>query len=94
MRTKLPKKWCIQITKENLEVLNNWRTHKGCLREKELGELLMYPGYENVIGYCTRTTPCIEEITFEEFKHFVLKEKLPKENYKYLTTFLRKLNIT
>lgn len=97
MRTELPEKWCIEITKENLEVLNNWRTHH-TLTQNEMGEFLMYPdypkSYNDAVGYCVPENPGVVEITFEEFKHFILKENLPKENYKYLTTFLRKLNIT
>lgn len=90
MRTKLPKKWCVAVTKENKDIFTGWRTAGGAL---DVTYGYITNASETHLGMWYQT-PQGEEITTEEFKHLVLKQKLPKENYKYLTTFLRKLNIT
>lgn len=102
MRTELPEKWFIRADEENYRpiydfinfnysyVKYNYNLNSWCLAD--INTFICFPGineYHQSSGDGT-----YEEITFEEFTHFILKEKLPKENYKYLTTFLRKLNIT
>ena len=76
---KLPKKWCIAVTKENIVVLGKWRSSGPYGR--------MHPDEPNHTGYCHSDTGLWEmeklidytEISFEDFKRLVLKENT--ENY-------------
>lgn len=71
----LPEKWCIAVTFESRETLNKWRsagticdTYGYCLNK--VGDF---------VGYWRSDKPKdFEEITFEQFKKYVLKE-IPKE---------------
>jgi len=91
MRTELPKHWCVKFTKENKEVFRNNAFKPVVYVDGVIGRY--FCGDDRRFKYHSATVYG-EEITFEEFTHFILKEKSPTENYKYLTTFLRKLNIT
>lgn len=90
MRTKLPKHWCVKFTEENKEVFRNNTFEPVIYVDGVIGRYFCGEDYR--FKYHSATVYGTE-ITFEEFKHLVLKQEPPKENYKYLTTFLRKLNI-
>lgn len=76
----LPEKWYIQRNSENFEVLNEWENHKrgrhvafnkdnGCsmFSDKDYS----FTKSHNILGYT--------EITFEQFKKYILKEELVEE---------------
>ena len=93
MTNKLPKEWCIKVTEENLEVLNEWRTHH-TLTENQIGGFLLYPGCENAVGYYVEET-IFSQISFDEFKKYVLNQEVVEiqEDYSYLNELFKKLNI-
>lgn len=72
----LPKKWCIKLTEENVDVLGKWRS-SGPLKNKcyvEEGWYLHTPKH-GANGYNEPSKdPDYTEITFEQFKQHVLKE--------------------
>jgi len=71
--TSLPKKWAIKITIENKTILGNWRTD-GPLTNG-IGNYLHTP-YSGRNGYNAPTKfDGYTEITFEQFKEWVLKVK-------------------
>lgn len=68
---ELPAKWCVKVTKENVKVLTDWRIH-GINISHEQG----------VYGYLHSNKTWLSdihfnytEITFEEFKKYVLKKE-------------------
>ena len=74
----LPEMWCIEVTNENIDVLGNWRSdgtlqhHK--LRGNYVGWYLHTP-MNNKNGYnLQRKDDDYTEITFEQFKTYVLKQ--------------------
>jgi len=86
----LPEKWYIKLTLENIEIIGNWfkinkhpksSTDYHCLdvrtNTKPRYETIHYPAIENRWGYyhgSFRSTDYIE-ITFDQFKKYVLKEE-------------------
>jgi hypothetical protein len=67
----LPKKWCVKVTNENQDIIGKWRTNGSC----NVGGYCMYSGYNDVDGYWDSIIPDgITEITFEQFKQYVLKD--------------------
>jgi len=82
--TKLPEKWCIKITQDNMEILSKWRNslpnRSGSNVDRFMidGYLLNNDGIWN--GYYTTTLNKYphKEITFDQFKKWVLKEPVDK----------------
>ena len=72
----LPKKWCIKVTSENVKVLGNWRDGGNYINPDEY---LYTPTPNNIDkkGYRSldKSKPGYTEITFEQFKKWVLKEE-------------------
>ena len=71
----LPELWCIKVTEENKDVLGKWRTSGG------LGVSYGYCVNKFLtcrdVGYWYRDKPAVYvEITFEQFKKYVLKENV------------------
>lgn len=75
----LPERWMLKVTPENIEIINKWRKGKG--RNEDLG---VHNRYSYVLwdGWGTNNEPnasCMKvnyaEITFDQFKKFVLKEE-------------------
>jgi hypothetical protein len=69
----LPEMWCIEVTDENIDVLGKWRSD-GTLLNRHIGWYLHTPmnnsnGYNKVSKDNDYT-----EITFEQFKTYVLKQ--------------------
>lgn len=74
VRQQLPKKWCIKITKENKEILTNWRDFK-TLTNNTIGGYLVNKRLTTVGYYYSLRPNDYEEITFEEFEIHILKTK-------------------
>ena len=81
----LPEKWCIKLTKENVDVLGKWRSAGPLpsIKYAKEGWYLHTPKH-GANGYNEPSKdPDYTEITFEQFKQHVLKEspvvEIPKE---------------
>jgi hypothetical protein len=72
---ELPEKWCIKVTDENRHILNNWRIN--IVNYRSYGISDCYPYIANDGG--GNKTLWGKEITFDQFKKYVLKEN----NMKY-----------
>lgn len=69
----IPEKWCVAVTEENKEILENWRTDHTIGPDKGY---VLYPGYKSKIGWFAINKPeGVTEITFEQFKKYVLNQK-------------------
>lgn len=69
----LPEKWCIKVTKENVEALGRWR-RAGRISNGIDGYCLSF--YRDVVGwYTNEVSPEFKEITYEQFKKHVLKQE-------------------
>lgn len=80
----LPKKWCLKVTEENIKEVSAWRTCGACT----LHGYVMYKGFAahspDTKGYYVDEKPKgTTEITTEQFRKYVLKEKavVEKETY-------------
>lgn len=84
--TKLPKNWCVKVTPENKDVLNEWKQKVNPKSDSIYNYSYSYVSYE---GYGLLTNLCYEEISFEDFKRLVLS-KTPEfvlpEKWKVLRT--------
>lgn len=81
----LPEKWCVALTKENAKVLGRWRKagYCGVLKEENPHGYI----YSNIGEWVQTRRTDYTEITFEQFKEHVLKEKgveMKKPNRLYL----------
>lgn len=83
----LPKKWCIKVTKENSEILHNWR-------KSVYATVPCHYNYMTEIG-SGNTGIWGEEISFEKFKQYVLNisEEILIEKNEKLTNLLIKHGI-
>ena len=75
----LPEKWCIKLTEENYKTLGKWRSdgelHINSLHRISSNWYLHTP-MNNKNGYNTPSkNPNYTEITFEQFKKYVLKDE-------------------
>ena len=71
-----PEKWCLRVTKKNIELIGKWRS-AGELSDSSIGGYVMYEGYtfKDIRGYFDFNKPkSCTEITTEQFKEHVLKE--------------------
>lgn len=115
MISPIPEKWCILITKENLEEIGNWyniNCNADCYTKTyQIGEYYTSHTQNEAnikislgcnIANCIISWPTKEypEITFEEFKKYVLNQEkmLPLDNeikldLSYLKPLLKQLNI-
>lgn len=87
--TELPEKWCIKITEENKDILTKWKRQNHSRKEKagEYGSIyISYNGF-NCIGKNDKT-----EITFEQFKKWVLKEETKSLVGRYLKALVDEPN--
>jgi len=75
MINKLPDKWCVKATKENESVLRDWRggNHRGWKDDLFMLSDKFWGDTEDCKGYT--------EITFEQFKKWVLKEPEPVDSW-------------
>jgi len=72
----LPNTWYITVTPENREILANWRKSLGNNRTmRDDVEVLKHDGFWTTVQTAERFHQCNTEITFEQFKKYVLKEK-------------------
>jgi hypothetical protein len=88
--------WYIEITDENREVLNNWK-----IKQNYSDSLYNNPQYKYV--YCDGLEADVVggglffEITFDQFKKYVLKEEqistIVNEDLSYLISLFKELNI-
>jgi hypothetical protein len=75
----LPEMWCIEVTNENIDVLGKWRSD-GPLHNRHIGWYSHTP-MNNKNGYnLQRKDDDYTEITFEQFKTYVLKQNNMKTN--------------
>lgn len=89
----LPEKWAVKVTKENINIINDYRNSCNIsglfdLETYQFAEFLGYGIYRKSLdkGYV--------EITFEEFEKYVLhREILNDEDLSYLIKLFKKLNI-
>ena len=93
-----PKKYAIKVDEENVYVLQTWRSVK--CNTDELLDTYLLSFYQEAVGYASSTIyKGFTEISFEDFKKFVLNIDEPEEivledkDMKYLIKFLRKLKI-
>lgn len=76
----LPEKWCLKVTDDNLKTLISWRESLN-LHNIDSNEDIKYYKYIKQSGYGSGHTYDIQlkienpEITFEQFKKYVLKEE-------------------
>jgi hypothetical protein len=71
----LPEKWCIKLTNENIDVLGEWRSD-GPLQQIYTGDWYLHTPMNDRNGYnLQRKDDNYTEITFEQFKTYVLKQK-------------------
>lgn len=68
----LPEKWCVKVTKENQETLDNWKQSVQPNSEKAIQHGSLY--VSNNGWNCNLEANCTE-LTFEQFEKYVLKEK-------------------
>lgn len=84
----LPEKWCIKVTNNNRDVLTKWVISKpdfdNCSNYTPIRKwITSNSGYDKSYQKWTEDIPkSYEEITFEQFKKYVLKEE-PKEITSY-----------
>lgn len=84
---KLPEKWCIKKTNDTYQIINNWLnegvSRPGYYRDED--GYIHYPNTSNFKGFkadCHSYTfikPSYVEITFEQFKKYVLEEETVSE---------------
>lgn len=67
----LPDRWCIQVTKENVDIITKWKRTKGC--QEYAGNWKRVDHTGNGFNKLNNGDPRIE-ITFDQFKKYVLKE--------------------
>lgn len=77
--TSLPEKWAIQITKDNLETLHKWRNTLPqaaghYVQDHMIGKYLLNKYQQWTAYYVTELLSEYTEITFDQFKKWVLKE--------------------
>lgn len=97
---KLPEFWAIKITKDNLDVLDNWRTVKIALNSHYINDYLLnnlrgYTGFyvtkKDFFKYREEKYPII---SYKDFQKFILNTEIEKpSNMKYLIKLFKKYNI-
>ena len=88
----LPEKWCVKRTSENYEVINDY-FNKGCnINTYEAKNAYMhYPNHRTNVGFlngnhsASNVYSGYTEITFEQFKQYVLKTTPVMDNKRKLT---------
>lgn len=71
---ELPKYWYVKVTAENLEVLSMWRFDNTLTKLKN-GQVVGWSKYSDGKGHNNTVSDFFDtEITFEQFKKYVLKE--------------------
>ena len=70
----LPEKWCLKVTNENRNIINKLREDRGGL----FSHPIIYP-YVTSLKYTGDFEVYGRELTFEQFKKYVLKEEIVKE---------------
>ena len=71
---ELPKQWCVRLTNDNSEFINKVRD-RNCSSGGFITSRLIDPEINNSWYYYTSPPEEYKEITFEQFKKYVLKEK-------------------
>jgi hypothetical protein len=84
----LPERWCIRITNDNKEIVQNWRKTKNCHQSICKNYIVFF---DCTYGTSEKTWD-YTEITFEQFKKYILKEETIENNIKVGTTFYFKNN--
>lgn len=89
---ELPDRWAIRITEENWIILEDF-FNRGYTFENLINSYINVYRFIEFNHYGSKLETI--EITTEQFKQFVLNipPKAEFEDYKYLTKFLKKLNV-
>lgn len=92
MKKDFPKKWCIKRTPENQLEINNWFNKTfGTKYLNSLGYIYSEKVEDNSLGhYIGEHAPKLDgfvEITFEEFKEFIIEKENPFFTIQELTKF-------
>lgn len=105
MTTSIPRKWCVKITNGNKKLLEKWRqtvcspkSENSCLMKDALNKYLLCDNYKfSDHMYWGKGIPeGYTEISFEDFKTFIINKTPPKEhpeNLSYLIDFLKQQQI-
>lgn len=86
--TELPEKWCIKLTKENQQIVGKYYNRKGAIAYTDADRIGKYLSSHNLSSgisvmsetenhgsnFCMTTCESYTEITFDQFKKWVLKE--------------------
>lgn len=92
----LPENWCIKVTNENRDIINNWKLsiNPG---SNNLFEYLSIEYVSNIGRGLTGWSRVVEEISFNDFCKYVLKKEIKEEiidnDNSYLIEVLNKLKI-
>jgi len=70
----LPEKWCVKVTPDNKEVLDSWRVHPPAAHGY-LHVPVANPDISLNSEWCSEIKDEYAEITFEQFKKYVLKQE-------------------
>jgi hypothetical protein len=81
----LPKKWCVKVTQENKEVLDSWRKKQPKYKDKHSLNCYLISDPNSDSSYCSYNEKLpyfkfYKEITFEQFKKYVLKESTNEDS--------------
>jgi hypothetical protein len=97
---KLPEFWAIKITKDNLDVLNNWRQVKSALNSHHINDYLLN-NLHGYTGFWVGKKEFFKDreekytiISYKDFQKFILNTEIEKpSNMKYLIKLFKKYNI-
>jgi len=99
MKKKLPGRWGIRITSENREILIDWvkkqKNYQETYDKFKINEFVVnFSSDSSYQLWCEKLWNGYDEITFEEFKYYILKTDLETnnfiENYEYLIGYRKK----
>lgn len=104
--TSLPNKWCIKVTKENQQIVGKYYNRKGAIAYTDADRIGKYLSSHNLSSgisvmsetenhgsnFCMRTCESYTEITFDQFKKWVLKE-VYDDQFPTKITFIDKWSI-
>lgn len=95
----LPNKWCVQRTNSNFDILNNWANsvNPGAHGHSSRNQFIHSENFGafgwsgNGHYYADDKHEDFTEITFEQFKYFILESNVEKfkESYDYLIPLIK-----
>jgi len=89
----LPEKWAVKVTKENINIINDYRNSFNVIDNFDLGTY-QYAEYQGYGLYEKNLYKGYKEITFEEFEKYVLlKDIIINDDMSHLIKLFKKLKI-